>query len=622
MKKIHFYFLFLGFFLFNNFSYAKDLQDLGLEVNSFSQLEEKRTIFFKKSKFFNPEKDFNDKDINDKTINVNYTSNDPSIVYQFCCGSKSNASALFVSKLNDASNKLTNLSDQQVLELDNTSQPIKLAVFKKNKLDKFAHITDNNELILVSRKIMKGGGTEYLVSKKNIQKKYTIRTLEKDFFESAKFKQELADDGVIVFNKDTITLTSINTLVVLDVENDLAGVIEKKSGNTKIVLANSDLKKVLYYGIWDGQRNLDEANQFLKKPVLNIIPPVYSNLFKTGKTLLSERMPNYNFEDINNLVLKLENLNKELLLDVKNRDEKFNEIVKAKLEEQDQKKKAEELKAKQAQEEAEQKRLALERQEIEKREQARLETERKNRAAFEKELAAAERMQYIKYGAFVIVAILALAAAIYFKLFDEMVKILKKLQPKKKLSTYLKTAKKEIIKNKKGKTLGYWLADWANAYEDPKRAAFYLTGISISVTSLTWWLYDMTDKSEGSAPWTSAETWTFWILLLTSSVSGYYIFKIWSGIFTYHCPKCKRIFAGEIYSSTHIGSQQRAKKYRVQDNRTLSYKDHRGITKRDNYTIERDETGVEQIDTYHNKVKCKLCAHKWEYNTSTSTRVR
>ncbi|MEK9681111.1 MAG: hypothetical protein VW172_04540 [Pelagibacteraceae bacterium] len=613
MKKI--LFLFLGFFLFNNFSYAKDLQDLGLEVNSFSQLEEKRTIFFKKSKFFNPEKDFNDEDINDKTINANYTSNDPGIVYQFCCGSKSNASALFVSKLNDASNKLTNLSDQQVLELDNTSQPIKLAVFKKNKLDKFAHITDNNELILVSRKIMKGGGTEYLVSKKNIQKKYTIRTLEKDFFESAKFKQELADDGVIVFNKDTITLTSINTLVVLDVENDLAGVIEKKSGNTKIVLANSDLKKVLYYGIWDGQRNLDEANQFLKKPVLNIMPPVYSNLFKTGKTLLSERMPNYNFEDINNLVLKLENLNKELLLDVKNRDEKFNEIVKAKLEEQDQKKKAEELKAKQAQEEAEQKRLALERQEIEKREQARLETERKNRAAFEKELATAKRMQYVKYGAFVIVAILALAAAIYFKLFDAMVKILKQLKPKKKVSTFLKTAKKEIIKNKKGRTLGYWLADWANAYEDPKRAAFYLTGISISVTSLTWWLYDMTDKSEGSAPWTSAETWTFWILLLTSSVSGYYIFKIWSGIFTYHCPKCKRIFAGEIYKTQHTGSSQRTQKFK----RKETVKNRRGDVVG---TVESDEIGVVQTDTFHNWVKCLLCDYKWEYDTSSEERVR
>jgi len=620
MKKI--LFLFFGFFLFNSLSYAKDLQDLGLEVNSFSQLEEKRTIFFKESKFFNPEKNFNDKDINDKIININYTSNDPNVIYQFCCSSNDGASVFVVAKLNDASNKLTNLSDKQVFELDNTSQPIKLAIFKKTKLDQFVYFTDNNELILISSDD-KSEIFQYLVSKKIIQKKYSLRSLENDF-DSPKFKQEPWGDGVITLQKDAISISTLNLTVIQSVVSteDFGIIVENKSGNRKVVIANKNLQKVFYYGMWDGQRDLDQADQFLKKPVLNIMPPDYSKMFQSGKTTLSEKKPNYNFQDIDNAIKKIETLNQELLLDLKNKEEKFNQIVNAKLEEQDQKKKAEELKAKQAQEEAEQKRLALERQEIEKREQARLETERKNRAAFEKELAAAERMQYIKYGAFVIVAILALAAAIYFKLFDEMVKILKKLQPKKKLSTYLKTAKKEIIKNKKGKTLGYWLADWANAYEDPKRAAFYLTGISISVTSLTWLLYDMTDKSEVSEPWTSAETWTFWIFFLTGSVSFYYIFKIWSGIFTYHCPKCKRIFAGEIYSSTHIGSQQRAKKYRVQDNRTLSYKDHRGITQRDNYTIERDETGVEQIDTYHNKVKCKLCAHKWEYNTSTSTRVR
>jgi len=606
MKKI--LFLFLGFFLFNNFSYAKDLQDLGLEVNSFSQLEEKRTIFFKKSKFFNPEKDFNDKDINDKTINVNYTSNDPSIVYQFCCGSKSNASALFVSKLNDASNKLTNLSDQQVLELDNTSQPIKLAVFKKNKLDKFAHITDNNELILVSRKIMKGGGTEYLVSKKNIQKKYTIRTLEKDFFESAKFKQELADDGVIVFNKDTITLTSINTLVVLDVENDLAGVIEKKSGNTKIVLANSDLKKVLYYGIWDGQRNLDEANQFLKKPVLNIMPPVYSNLFKSGKTLTSERMPNYNFEDINSLVLKLENLNKKLLLDIKKKEEKFNQVVNAKLEEE--KKKQEQLKQKKADEEferyqAEQKRIAAEREAL-------LEKKRQEQEALRQEALAAKRMEYVKYGAYIVVAILAFIAAIYFKIFDVLSKFLKNILPKKKRFSYLDVDQKGKKKTKQKKQLGIWWADWANSYEKPLSAALTFTFTYFGIVIIV----SLINKSMGIDEINNFTTFLIIVLLIPM----WWLLKIWIGIFDNHCPKCKRIYTRDVYSSAHIGSQQRAKTYRVKDNRTVKYGEHN--TKSYNYTVERDETGVEQIDTYHLKAKCKLCAHKWEYNTSTATRVR
>ena len=49
MKKlIHFFILLI---LFNNSSYSKDLLSLGLEVNSFSQLKEKRTIFLKTLSF-------------------------------------------------------------------------------------------------------------------------------------------------------------------------------------------------------------------------------------------------------------------------------------------------------------------------------------------------------------------------------------------------------------------------------------------------------------------------------------------------------------------------------------------------------------------------------------------
>jgi len=608
MKKlIHFFILLI---LFNNSSYSKDLLSLGLEVNSFSQLKEKRTIFFKDSKFFNPEKDFNDKDINDKTINSNYISNKPNIVYQFCCDSNSNASAFFVSKLNDASNKLTNLSDKQILELDNTSQPIKLAVFKKTKLDKFIHIKDNNELILVSRKVINGGGTEYLVSKKIIQKKYSIRTLENDLFKSNKFKQNLTDDGVTALNKNTISLASLNTAVVLDLKNDRALVMEKKSGNTKIVLANSSFKKVFYFGIWDGERDLNEANQFLKKPVLNIMPPVYSNLFKSGKTLTSERMPNYNFEDINSLVLKLENLNKKLLLDINKKEEKFNQIVNAKLEEE--KKKQEQLKQKKADEEfqryqAEQKRIAAEREAL-------LEKKRQEQEALRQEALAAKRMEYVKYGAYIVVAILAFIAAIYFKIFDVFNKVLKNIFAKKKRFSYLDVDQKGKGKKNKNKTLGYWLADWANSYDDPKRAAFNLTLISVAAISLSWWFFSLAGKSGNK----DVEGWFSFIALITTGVGGYYMYKIWNGIIEYHCPKCKRIYAGEVYSSTHIGSQQRAKKYRVRDDRTIRFKDG-GTT---NYTVERDETGVEQVDTYHLKAKCKLCGHKWEYNSSTATRVR
>ena len=138
--------------------------------------------------------------------------------------------------------------------------------------------------------------------------------------------------------------------------------------------------------------------------------------------------------------------------------------------------------------------------------------------------------------------------------------------------------------------------------------------ISVAAISLSWWFFSLAGKSGNK----DVEGWFSFIALITTVVGGYYMYKIWNGIIEYHCPKCKRIYAGEVYSSTHIGSQQRAKKYRVRDDRTIRFKDG-GTT---NYTVERDETGVEQVDTYHLKAKCKLCGHKWEYNSSTATRVR
>ena len=434
--------LFILFILFNNTSYSKDLLSLGLEVNSFSQLKEKRTIFFKNSKFFNPEKDFNDKDINDKTINTSYTSNEPNIVYQFCCDSNSNASAFFVSKINDASNKLTNLSDKQVLELDNTSQPIKLAVFKKNKLDKFVYITDNNELIFISRD-NQSQGFQYLVSKKIIQKKYSLKSLENDFFNSPKFKQKPWNDGVIGLNKDTISISTLNFTVIQSVSTeDFGAIVETKSGNRKIVITNKNFKKIFYYGIWDGKRDLDQADQFLKKPVLNIMPPVYSNMFKSGKTIISEKKPNYNFQEINNAIKKIESLNQKFLLDIKNKEEKFNQIVNAKLEEEKKKKEQKKADEEFQRYQAEQKRIAAEREAL-------LEKKRKEQEALRQEAIAAKRMEYVKYGTYIVVTILAFIAAIYFKIFNVLNKVLKNIFKKKKRFSNLGEDQKGKVKGKK-----------------------------------------------------------------------------------------------------------------------------------------------------------------------------
>ena len=112
-----------------------------------------------------------------------------------------------------------------------------------------------------------------------------------------------------------------------------------------------------------------------------------------------------------------------------------------------------------------------------------------------------------------------------------------------------------------------------------------------------------------------------WIIIITIIVSGYLSVKIYSGISTYHCPKCKRIYAGEIYKQIHLGSRQQAAKFRVTEKRRIKYRDHQGFTKYNDYEVEKDERGIEQIDTYNNKTKCKLCNHKWEYNSSSATRI-
>ena len=101
-------------------------------------------------------------------------------------------------------------------------------MFKKTKLDKFVYITDNNELIFISRDD-KSQGLQYLISKKIIQKKYSLKSLENDFFNSPKFKQKPWNDGVTTLNKDTISISTLNFTVIQSVSTEDFGVILEKN---------------------------------------------------------------------------------------------------------------------------------------------------------------------------------------------------------------------------------------------------------------------------------------------------------------------------------------------------------------------------------------------------------
>ena len=100
----------------------------------------------------------------------------------------------------------------------------------------------------------------------------------------------------------------------------------------------------------------------------------------------------------------------------------------------------------------------------------------------------------------------------------------------------------------------------------------------------------------------------------------YVFFKVIAGVEKYHCPKCKKIYAGEILSSTHTGSRQQARKFRTRERRTVRPDDYR--VKPYSYEVEKDEMGTVQVDTYLNKAKCKRCSHRWEFNSKSEARVR
>ena len=161
-------------------------------------------------------------------------------------------------------------------------------------------------------------------------------------------------------------------------------------------------------------------------------------------------------------------------------------------------------------------------------------------------------------------------------------------------------------KKKNKKILGIWFADWANSFEDP-RSAYYIT-LAISIVSFIL-LFSMVGPVNNATGSKTGLVTLVWIIIITFFTSLFLTLKIHSGISTHHCPKCKRIYAGEIYKQTHLGSRQRTAEFRVKEKEKVET------------GKKKFETGVEQIDTYHNKTKCKLCNHKWEYNSAKSTRV-
>ena len=606
--------VFLFFLTFPIYAYSIELSEYGLNINDFSELKEIRTLYVSEQegedRFINPEEDFNNsKKIEKYFLNSNFLSNETDVIYQFCCESAGDFSKIFVGEINNASEKFQSLNSKEVLNLDKEIKVRNLLFFQNKKLTKSVFIKDDRYNLL------------QVDPEKQIYSLYFNSPLKFKDTVSSVDEVNWSDFSVTDFdleieftpNYKSIQNFAENIFVFKAPKLDIFLVADDR--NNKIIYTDENLKKIKYHGDYDPNADITNPSSYLNPTLLNFLPTGLKKILDKGRELNSNYPLNYTLEDLIELINNSEKLNINTINFAKQKENELESVIQkkqAELKAEEDKANAEKLKAAQLEEQ----KAAEERQRIldQKAE------EENQRMLAEAKAADAEekRQKYIQYG-LVIVLIGGLIAFIFFTNFlDNLQKFLKQIFSKfkkKKVKSFLpKDYGKKKKKNKK--ILGDWVADWANSYEDPRSAYFIvLATLIVSVILL------FTIGANASTPASSVVTTLLWIMIITIIISGYLTFKIYSGISTYHCPKCKRIYAGEIYHQTHLGSRQRARTYRVRDNRTIRYKDHRGFNKTDNYTIERDETGVEQIDSYHNKTKCKLCNHKWEYNSSSATRI-
>ena len=605
MKELWKSFKVLLFFLIYPFySHSIELNEYGLNQNSFSELQELRTLYItgEEVNYIDPEDTENLSKIKDFYLNINFLSDEENTIYQFCCKSNNDVNLIFKGKLNGAEEKFKTLSPREVHDLDKQIKVKNFLVFNENgKLTKSVYIKDNTFNVF---QITPEEQTYTLLFNSQLQFKNTITSMNEvnwsdlslgDFVLSIEFGPNYTLITDIASRVNVFKIPKLGYFIILD---------EKSN---KIIYTDEKLKKIKYHGDYTENVDVQNPSSFLNPTLLNFLPTEFKKILDKGREINSNYPLNYTLDNIIDLVSNVETLNADNVNFAKQKENELQNAIQkkqAELKAEEDRANAEKLKAAQLEEQkAEEERQRILDQKAEEENQRML-------IELEEAEAAEKRKKYMQYGIIILISagFIALAFLTNFlhyikeffnQIFGSMKKKRKSFLPKSVLDKHKKSQKKT----------GDWIADWANNQGSPKAAAFMITGISIFFFFLLLVLDSKMDEFPGLG----------YFLGVLIAGSGLIAWKLWRGVFTYYCPKCQKIYVGEILSSKHIGSQQQARTYRVRDRRTVRYGKYQNKTS--NYTVERDETGVEQVDTYHNKVKCKLCSHKWEYNSSTSTRV-
>ena len=610
MKKLWISFkVLLFFFIFPISSHSIELSEYGLNHNSFSELQELRTIYAYgqdgKTVLIDPEEPESLIKIKEFSLNNNFLSNEADTVYQFCCDSKSSRTFIYIGKINGAEKKFKTLSIKEAFNLDKQIKIKNYLEFEDKKL--FISLFIKNDKYNLFQ--INSNEQEYQLFY-NIPRTFkdTVESFSNDDLNEAETDSELS----IVFTPSYTSITHTASRVSVFKVPGMNSAIILDNKNNKIIYTDENLKKIQYHGDYGENVDVQNPSSFLNPTLLNFLPTEFKKLLNKGREINSNYPLNFTLNELIDLISNVETLNADNVSFAKQKESELQSIIQknqAELKAKEDRIKAEELKASQLEEQ----KVQEERQKILDK-QAEEENQRML-AEYAAADAAEKRQKYMQYG-LIILLIGGLIAFIFLTNFlDNLQKFLKQIFSKfkkKKVKSYLPDdyGKK---KSKQKKLLDIWWADWANGYEKPLSATLIATASYIVGLIVTFKILQITEFEENTT------IYLYSIMFILFAIPAFYLYQLWSGIFFYHCPKCKRIHAGEVYSSAHIGSQQRAKTYRVKDRRTIRHGKYQNETT--NYTVESDETGIEQIDTYHNKAKCKLCSHKWEYNSSTSTRV-
>jgi hypothetical protein len=594
-------------------SHSLEMNEYGLNHNSFSELQELRTVYItgEENNIIDPEDTESLAKIKDFYLNINFLSDEENTIYQFCCRSEDDdIHVIFVGKINGAEEKFKTLSPREVFDLDKKIKIKNFLVFNEGKLAKSVYIKDDKYNLV---EIDPEKQTYKLLFNSQLQFKNTTASIGdvnwgdiplEDFELEVEFTPNYTSFSNIASRVSVLKIPKLNFFIILD---------EKSN---KIIYTDEKLKKIKYHGEYGENDDVNNPSSFLNPTLLNFLPTEFKKILDAGREINSNYSLNFTLNELIDLISNVEKLNADNVNLAKQKESELQSLIQkkqAEIKAEEAKANAEKLNAAQLEEQkAQEERQKILDQQAEEENQRLL-------AEYAAADAAEKRQKYMQYG-LIILLIGGLIAFIFFTNFlDNLQKFLKQIFSKfkkKKLKSYLpKDYGKKKKKNKK--ILGNWVADWANSYEDP-RSAYYIALTTNIVSVMLMFIFV---NIANANPDSTGVVVFGWIVIITFLISGYLAFKIHSGISTYHCPKCKRIYAGEIYKQIHLGSTQQAAKFRVTEKRRMKYRDHQGFTKYNDYEVEKDEYGTEQIDTYKNKTKCLLCNHKWEYDSESSTRV-